>query len=140
MQSTPGNSSSADTSTPPCLYEYSVVRFLPDVGRGEFVNVGLVMMCKRRRWIRAAIHVDPALLERFCPEADIDALAGQLKSFTSVADGTSDSPVAALEAHERFRWLTAVRSACIATSRPHPGTAYDLDATFDRLFRSNVLR
>lgn len=140
MQSTPGNSSSADAPAPLCLYEYSVVRFLPDVGRGEFVNVGLVMMCKRRRWIRAAVHVDRGLLERFCPGVDVDALVGQLASFTAVADGTSDSPVAALEAHERFRWLTAVRSACIATSRPHPGTTARLDDTFDRLFRQNVLR
>lgn len=36
--------------------------------------------------------------------------------------------------HERFRWLTAVRSACIQTSRPHPGHTADLDATFARLF------
>lgn len=33
------------------LYEYAVVRYMPRVEREEFVNVGLVMMCKRRRWI-----------------------------------------------------------------------------------------
>ena len=31
------------------LYEYAVVRYIPVVERGEQVNVGLVMMCKRRR-------------------------------------------------------------------------------------------
>lgn len=140
MQSTPGNSSSAEAAPSPCLYEYSVVRFLPDVGRGEFINVGLVMMCKRRRWIRAAVHVDPRLMACFCPDADIDALTAQLASFSAIASGRFDSPIAALEPHERFRWLTAVRSACIATSRPHPGTTMSLDDTFERLFRDNVLR
>ncbi|MDE6157580.1 MAG: DUF3037 domain-containing protein, partial [Muribaculaceae bacterium] len=43
-----------------------------------------------------------------------------------------------LEAHERFRWLTAVRSACITTSRPHPGVTDNLDRTFNRLFAELV--
>lgn len=74
------------------------------------------------------------------PGADYDALAAQLRSFTLLAAGESESPIAALEAHERFRWLTAVRSACIATSRPHPGTTDDLDKTFDRLYQELILR
>ncbi|MDE6525557.1 MAG: DUF3037 domain-containing protein, partial [Paramuribaculum sp.] len=31
------------------VYEYAVVRIVPRVEREEFVNVGLLMMCKRRR-------------------------------------------------------------------------------------------
>ncbi|MDE7145534.1 MAG: DUF3037 domain-containing protein, partial [Duncaniella sp.] len=42
-------------------------------------------------------------------------------------------------AHERFRWLTAVRSASISTSRPHPGIPSDRDWTFDKLFSDLVL-
>lgn len=38
------------------------------------------------------------------------------------------------EMTERFRRLTAVRSACIQTSRPHPSICDDLDTTFERLF------
>ena len=44
------------------LYEYAVLRYVPRVEREEFINVGLVMMCKRQRWMRAAINVDPARL------------------------------------------------------------------------------
>ena len=40
---------------------------------------------------------------------------------------------------ERFRWLTAVRSASIQTSRPHPGFSDDLDQTLEILFRELVL-
>lgn len=124
----------------PMLYEYSVVRFLPRVEREEFINVGLVMMCKRCRWLRARVHIDEALLSLLAPGCDAAALHNQLDSFTAVAAGAADSPIASLEAHERFRWLTAVRSACIATSRPHPGLSDDLDATFERLFSELVLR
>lgn len=120
------------------LFEYAVVRFLPRVEREEFINIGLVMMCKRRRWIRAGISIDEARLKAFCPDADIDALRGQLDAFCRVADGCQGA-IGELDPHERFRWLTAVRSACLATSRPHPGLTSDLDSTFDRLFAELVL-
>lgn len=140
MQSKPENSSPQNAESPRYLYEYAVVRFLPKVERDEFVNVGLVMMCKRRRWIRSRIRLDDRLLDIFAPDWDKELLRSQLESFVLVADGRSDSPMASAEAHERFRWLTAVRSACIATSRPHPGHTADLDATFDRLFDELVGR
>lgn len=116
------------------LYEYAVVRYLPRVERGEFLNVGLVMMCKRRRWLKAAISFDASRVLALWPDADVAMVEAQLRSFGLIAAGKSESPIACLEAHERFRWLTAVRSACITTSRPHPGLSCDLEATFDRLF------
>lgn len=116
------------------LYEYAVVRYVPRVEREEFINVGLVMMCKRRRWLRVKINCDNARIAALWKDADITALIHQLESFTDIAEGKGCSPIAQLEAHERFRWLTAVRSASIATSRPHPGLTNDLDATFLRLY------
>lgn len=116
------------------LYEYAVVRYMPRVEREEFVNVGLVMMCKRRRWLRVKFNCDKERITALWKDADIDTLNHQLKSFTDIVEGTGCSPIAQLETHERFRWLTAVRSASIATSRPHPGLSPDLDATFLRLY------
>lgn len=122
-----------------CLYEYAIVQFCPRVERGECLNVGLVMMCKRSRWLRARIKVDPELAGMFAPGWDTDLLASQLASFEQVAAGCP-GPIGSLDPHERFRWLTAVRSACITTTRPHPGHTGDLDATFDRLFAELVDR
>lgn len=119
------------------LYEYAVVRYLPRVEREEFVNVGLIMMSKRCRWLRVAIRLDHSRALAIWPEADLDAVERQLRSFEIIAAGQGPR-TADLEVHERFRWLTAVRSACIATSRPHPGMTADLDATFDRLFTELV--
>lgn len=120
------------------LYEYAVVRYLPSVEREEFVNVGLVMMCKRKRWLRARMHIDEARLRALSKNADIEGLQQQLEAFMKVAGG-DNSPIGCLETHERFRWLTAVRSACISTSRPHPGLADNLEEAFESLFASLVL-
>lgn len=142
MQSKPEKISPepVDAATPAHLYEYAVVRFVPKVERDEFLNVGLVMMCKRRKWIKARIQLDPVLLRSFAPDWDTDMIAEQLSSFEQIARGEGLSPIATIEAHERFRWLTAVRSACIATARPHAGHTTNLDATFDRLFSELVTR
>lgn len=110
---------------------------MPVVERGEQINVGLVMMCKRRRWVRARVRVDEQRIKALFPDVDIEVLGHQLESFGNIAGG-GEGVLASLEAHERFRWLTAVRSASICTSRPHPGLCTDLDATFDRLFAEMV--
>lgn len=128
------------------LYEYAVIRYVPRVEREEFVNVGLLMMCKRRRWLRVATHIDELRLQAIFPDTDCGLLRRQLASFERIAAGGAAadddgcrSQIAALDAHERFRWLTAVRSASLQTSRPHPGKTADLDATFTRLLAELVL-
>ena len=122
------------------LYEYAVVRFVPRPEREEFLNIGLVMMCKRRRWIRVDFLLRPERLAALGGDISLPALDRQLDSFRGICRGDVDAgPLAAMTAEERFRWLTAVRSAAIRTSRPHPGHAADLDATFDRLFAELVL-
>lgn len=121
------------------LYEYAIVHYLPSVEREEFVNVGLIMMCKRKRWIKVEFHIDSERLFALHRNADIDILRQQLEGFRAIAAGTAPGQLSQLETHERFRWLTAVRSACIATSRPHPGLTADLDQTFTRLFHDLIL-
>lgn len=116
------------------LYEYAVIRYVPRVEREEFINVGLIMMCKRRRWLRVELWIDERKMAVHDCELTRDELAQQLSAFTLIGEGQREGgSIASLEAEERFRWLTAVKSACVQTSRPHPGITDNLDATFARL-------
>lgn len=116
------------------LYEYAVVRYVPRIEREEFVNIGLIMMCKRKRWLRIAIEPDYTRINRFGSPHTVDEISTQLAGLKKVAEGCRDGGlIATLDADERFRWLSAVRSACIQTSRPHAGLTDDLDSTFERL-------
>lgn len=123
------------------LYEYAVVRYVPRVEREEFVNVGLIMMCKRHRWLRVVLAPEWNRIDAIAAgPVDRDDVSRQLSAFDIIGNARDRAnPIAALEAEERFRWLTAVRSACIQTSRPHPGICDDLDATFDRILAELVL-
>lgn len=124
----------------PLVYEYAVIRYVPDVEREEFVNVGLLMMCKRRRWVKARVRLVAERLATFPAAHTTEEIELQLATFTRTAEGAPEAgPVGQLPAEERFRWLTAVKSACLQTSRPHPGLTNDLEATFERLFSTLVL-
>ncbi len=122
------------------LYSYAVIRVVPRVEREEFFNAGLVMFCKREGWLRARWTVNEEKLALCAPEFDPESLYANLRSFDHICAGVAEGgPIAALDIPERFRWLTAVRSTTIQTSRPHAGFTDDLDATFDRLFGELVL-
>lgn len=121
------------------LYEYAMVRYLPDAERGEFINIGLVMMCKRRRWIRLSTLLRADRLAALGAVHSLEEIDRQLDGLRQVADAKLHSgPMAEFPVEERFRWITASKSACLRTSRPHPGLTSDLEATFNRLFASLV--
>lgn len=125
------------------IYEYCLLRYVADVEREEFVNVGLLMMSKRQRWLRCGLHIDERRIAAMFPRADIVRLRQQLAVFTR-----QDVPAADLTVEERYRWMAAVKSAIIQTSPSHPGilspasTRQDacraLDSKFEELFRRLV--
>lgn len=126
------------------LYEYAVVRYVPRVDREEFINIGLLMMCKRRKWMRGEIRIDKNRLTAFDSNTNFDHLLTQASVFTRKDVPSSDLPV-----EERYRWLSAVKSAVLQVSPSHPGiipestsTIEDddyLNAEFDRLIKELVL-
>jgi len=121
------------------LYEYAVIRYVPRVEREEFMNIGLVMMSKRAKWIKARLLINEQRYSGFDNAMTINRLADQCNGFVRIAHGDKGAgPIAELLPEERFRWITAMKSACIATSRPHPGRCENLEETFDRLFNELV--
>ena len=122
------------------VYEYAVIRVLPKVEREEFLNVGLILFCKRKKYIRMQFQVNPAKLALFASDLELVQVNENLQAFEQICIGNRKAgPMALEEVAERFRWLTAVRSSCIQTSRPHPGMSSDLDVTFEKLFNELVL-
>ncbi|MFN3753356.1 DUF3037 domain-containing protein [Flavobacterium sp.] len=122
------------------LYEYAVIRVVPKVEREEFINIGLLLFCKRQKYLRIEYHIVPEKIQSICAEFDINQLKENLESFVKIGHGKKDGgPIGAFEISERFRWLTAVKSSSIQTSRPHSGFSADLDATFEKLYSELVL-
>ena len=119
------------------LYEYAVIRYVPRVDREEFINVGLIMLCKRRRWMKGEIRLNETRILAFDPKADLKRLRLQLSLFERPDVPGRDIPV-----EERYRWMAAAKSAVIQVSPSHPGLLPTPDAdpaeTFDRLMADLV--
>lgn len=116
------------------LYEYAVIRYVPRVERQEFVNIGLIMMCKRRRWLRCEVLINESRILSLCPTADIALLRRQVCLFSR-----RDVPEPGIPVEETYRWLTAAKSAILQTSPSHPGISYDpMESTFLRLLKELV--
>lgn len=121
------------------IYEYAVIRLVPKVEREEFFNIGLIMFSKKEKFIRVEFYLCPDKFKLMHSKLDYDDIIQNLESFQKIANGDKDGgPIALLEVPERFRWLTAVRSAVVQTSRPHPGKSKDLNITFGKLFEELV--
>lgn len=122
------------------LYDYAVIRVVPKVEREEFINVGLMLFCKRQKYLRIEYQIPVEKINSFCTEFDIEQLKINLDSFVNICNGKKEGgPIATFEMAERFRWLTAVKSSSIQTSRPHSGFSSNLDATFEKLYAELVL-
>lgn len=121
------------------LYEYAVIRLVPKVEREEFFNIGLIMFSKKEKFIRVEFHICKEKFALMHSKLDYEDVQHNLENFQKIANGEKNGgPIAALDIPERFRWLTAVRSSVIQTSRPHPGKSMDLEKTFERLFEELV--
>lgn len=122
------------------LYEYSVIRVVPRVEREEFLNVGIVLFCKKAKYIKVIYAVDESKFKIFASELDLEQLQLNLEAFQKISNGAiTGGPIAQFDIPSRFRWLTALRSSSIQTSRPHPGLCVDLEQTTQRLFEEMVL-
>ena len=121
------------------IYENAVIRLVPKVEREEFFNIGLVMFSKKEKYIRVEFYLCPDKFRLMHSKLDYDDIIQNLESFQKIANGEKDAgPIAQLDIPERFRWLTAIRSSVVQTSRPHPGKSKDLDKTFGKLFEELV--
>ncbi|WP_317129436.1 DUF3037 domain-containing protein [Litoribacter populi] len=122
------------------LYEYAVIRVVPRVEREEFINVGILLCAWKSNFLQCKIALNQEKLKALDQEADLELLEDHLNSFEKICTASPDGgPISKYDLASRFRWMTAVRSSIIQTSRPHTGLTDDLEGTLERLFRENVL-
>jgi len=121
------------------LFEYAVIRLVPRVEREEFVNVGVVLCCKRQNTISCKIHLPKEKLLGMDPQSDFSLFECYLEAFEKICLGDpTGNPIGKQDAASRFRWLTAMRSSMLQTSRPHSGFTDDLEVTLEKLFEEYV--
>lgn len=106
----------------PSSFDYAVVRVVPRVERGEYINAGVIVFCLERKFLEARVVVDEQRLKALWPEIDIDLVRRHLDAIPKIAAGDiSAGPIAKLALRERFHWLVSPRSTIIQVSPVHTG-------------------
>jgi hypothetical protein len=120
-------------------YDYAVVRVVPRVERGEFINVGVILSCPDASFLDARIDVDEVRLRALAPDVDVDAVRDNLAIIPRVCEGGANAgPIGSLPPRQRFHWLVAPRSTMIQVSPVHTGRTSDPAATLDHLMSCMV--
>ena len=120
-------------------FQYAIVRVLPSVERGECLNVGVVLLCRPRRFLGARIRLDEQRLAAFAPGLDPVTIRPHLDAIERVAAGDpSAGPIARLGQAERFHWLVAPSSTIIQPSDVHSGLCDDPAVELDHLMATLV--
>jgi hypothetical protein len=120
-------------------FQYAVLRVVPSVARGETMNVGVVLFCRRAGFLAARTQLDEERLRALDPDLDLDAVRAHLDGLERVAAGDPGAgPVARLEPSERFHWLVAPSSTIVQPSPVHTGLCDDPQAVLDRLYAELV--
>ena len=112
-------------------YDYAIVRVVPRVERGEFLNAGVILSSVSAKFLGARIELSAARLDAFSPGIDTDFVRDALDSIPAICAGIGS--LAHFSLRERFHWLTAPRSTILQTSPVHTGRCDDLDVALERL-------
>ena len=115
-------------------FDYAVVRVVPRVEREEFVNAGVILFCRTKRFLAARVELDADRLRALWPAVDVDEVERHLDAIPRVAAGGQDAgPIGRLPQADRFHWLTAPRSTIVQVGQIHSGLCDDPNDELEHL-------
>ena len=121
------------------LFAYALLRVVPRVERGEFINAGVVLYCQNVGFLDARVHLDPERLRTLDPTLDPEVVQAHLEVARLVCEGGPEAgAVGLLPQGRRFGWLVAPRSTVVQPSPVHTGFASDPEGAIDHLLRVMV--
>lgn len=121
-------------------YEYAVIRLVPKVEREEFLNIGVILFSKRKKYLGMRYHIDERRIISFSKEVDVELIKKSLTAWESICKGAPDGGgIGTFELAFRFRWLVASRSTIIQSSKTHPGLCTEPEKVLEDLFKRYVL-
>jgi hypothetical protein len=117
-----------------CPFDYAVIRVVPRVDREEFINVGVIVSCPEKNYLKAKSELHPGRLVALGVEIDPALIRQHLDAIAIICEGgAAAGPIGALPSRARFHWLVAPRSTIIQTSAVHTGLCDDGDAMLEQL-------
>lgn len=116
-------------------FDYTIVRVLPRVERQEFVNVGVILFCKAKRFLNAKIDTELTRVGALSPQTNLAPIRDRLVLIPQICTGDlAIDSVHDWPQSERFKWLAAPKSTLIQASPAHRGLCADPAARLEALY------
>jgi hypothetical protein len=120
-------------------FQYTILRFVPRIDRGECMNVGVVLYCREFGYLGIRFELDEARLKALAPESEPAEVLPHLEAIAAVIAGERQGGrLAGLPPSERFGWAAAQSSTVLQPAPVHTGMTGDPEATLERLFEELV--
>ena len=121
-------------------YQYAIVRVVPRVERGERLNVGVVLLCRPRRFLGRADRLDEARLRALAPDLDPATVRPHLEAIAAIAAGDPDAPDRSPGSGPPSvsTGSSSPRLTIIQPSEVHTGLCDDPERELERLVESLV--
>ena len=121
-------------------YEFAVIRLVPKVEREEFINIGVILFSKRKKYLGIKYKIDKRRINSFSDEVDTNMISKYLEAWELICEGNPNGgSIGKLELSSRFRWLVASRSTIIQSSKTHSGLCLDPEKVLEDIFNRYVL-
>ena len=121
-------------------FKYAIIRVVAKVEREEFFNVGVILFCKRKKFLDLKYHISETKLRAFSTDMELEVLNDYLNAWKLICKGdASGGKIGQLELSERFGWLTSCRSTIIQSSKTYSGLDNDPEKALEDIFNRHVL-
>lgn len=121
-------------------YEFAIIRLVPKVEREEFINVGVILYSKRKKYLGIKYELNNERLSALSLTINPEFIHEYLQAWEFICLGAPHGGfIGDLEISDRFRWLAASKSTILQCSPTHPGLCIDPEKELDDLFERYVL-
>ncbi len=119
-------------------FQYAVLRAVPRIDRGEFVNVGVILYCQALEYLQASVVVDPVRLRALDADVDLVAVRTSAQAVVLACRQNGGSARENTGLAYTFGQLTAPRSTVVQPSPVHAGLTQDPSETLRGLLNRLV--
>ena len=121
-------------------YEFAIIRLVPKVEREEFINIGVILFSKRKRYLALKYTLDEDKIKAISDEIDTALIKQYLEAWTSICAGDPQGgPLGKQEQPFRYRWIVAPKDTIIQCSKTHPGICESPEEALEEIFKKMLL-
>ena len=115
---------------------YSILRYIPDLERGEGANIGVVLFCPELRFLEAQTARGNDRVRRFFRSSELDLR--RINAFKEMFEERVSIEAGRIETIEDFRTFIDTRANQLRLSEPRPVKVLDPEKTLNELFEELV--